>query len=46
MCARLPASTSDLLRISGIGERRAADYGELFLQEIARFRASEPASKL
>jgi ATP-dependent DNA helicase RecQ len=35
MAATLPSTRADLLRISGVGERKAADFGDAFLTEIA-----------
>ena len=32
-----PASVSDLRRVHGVGEKKLADFGELFLEEIAAF---------
>ncbi len=32
-----PASFSDLRRVHGVGEKKLADFGELFLEEIASF---------
>ncbi|HEX5415431.1 MAG TPA: DNA helicase RecQ, partial [Chloroflexota bacterium] len=37
MAARLPRTTDELLRISGVGARKASDFGEDFLDEIALF---------
>jgi ATP-dependent DNA helicase RecQ len=37
MAASLPASHQDLLRITGVGQQKAADYGDIFLQEIAAY---------
>ena len=37
MAARLPAGPAQLLRIQGVGERKAADYGEAFLDYIAQY---------
>jgi ATP-dependent DNA helicase RecQ len=43
MCARLPDNVADLLAIPGVGEVKAAAYGEAFLTEIARFRGETDA---
>ena len=37
MAAALPTDRSGLLRIPGVGERKAADYGNLFLDVIAGY---------
>jgi ATP-dependent DNA helicase RecQ len=37
MAARLPATTAELLRVPGVGERKAQDYGDAFLGEIAAY---------
>ncbi|HEV8632860.1 MAG TPA: DNA helicase RecQ [Chloroflexota bacterium] len=37
MAARLPRSQAQLLRISGVGERKLADYGDPFLREIEAY---------
>jgi ATP-dependent DNA helicase RecQ len=47
MAAALPSTRQELLRISGVGERKATDYGELFLETIASFKhetGAKPAS--
>ncbi len=42
--ARLkPATPADLLRVYGVGERKAADFGPPFLEAIAAHRAGNPA---
>src|SRR5439155_12504561 len=44
-----PRTVTDLLHISGIGTRKAADYGEIFLAEIAELPGAaipEPARTL
>lgn len=40
MCRRRPATREELLEVSGIGEKKAADYGEAFLEAIAAYEAS------
>jgi ATP-dependent DNA helicase RecQ len=37
MAATLPMTRAELLHVQGVGEKRAADLGEDFLDEIARF---------
>lgn len=37
MSIHYPQTLSDLHRISGVGERKAEKYGEMFLQEIIRY---------
>jgi ATP-dependent DNA helicase RecQ len=37
MAARLPRSHAQLRRISGVGERKLADFGDVFLAEIGAF---------
>ena len=37
MSARKPTSEAELLEIKGVGEKKAADLGPLFLAEIASF---------
>jgi ATP-dependent DNA helicase RecQ len=47
MAAALPSTRQELLRISGVGERKATDYGELFLETIASYKhetGAKPAS--
>lgn len=36
MCAKKPRTEAEFLRVSGVGERKAARYGRLFLEEIRR----------
>ena len=38
ICARRPKTTADLLRISGIGEVKAARYGDRFLEAVRAFK--------
>ena len=37
MCRRRPATRGELLEVPGIGEKKADDFGDAFLAEIARF---------
>lgn len=37
MCRRRPADREELLGVSGVGEKKANAFGELFLSEIAAF---------
>lgn len=37
MCRRRPTTIDELLEVPGIGEKKAADFGDAFLEEIARF---------
>ena len=37
MCRQRPHTRDELLEVSGVGERKAADFGEAFLSEIASF---------
>ena len=37
MCRRRPATREELLEVPGIGEKKADDFGDAFLAEIARF---------
>ena len=41
MCRRRPATREDLLEVSGIGEKKADEYGDAFLAEIAAFEESQ-----
>ncbi len=41
MAARMPHSMEEFLEISGVGEKKAARYGEDFLSVIADYEASE-----
>ena len=45
MCKRLPATTDELLEVSGVGSKKAEAYGEAFLAEIA-LQPRESASRL
>lgn len=40
LCRRRPASREELLDVPGIGEAKASEYGEAFLQAIAAFEDS------
>ena len=42
MCARLPKTPEEFLRVSGVGEKKLEQYGAAFLEVIAGF---EPASQ-
>lgn len=44
MAAKLPRSKSDLLEISGIGEKKLEQYGEVFLEEIKQAAALKGSS--
>jgi len=37
MAARLPANETDFLSISGVGEKKLKEFGEVFLAEIAEY---------
>ena len=37
MCARKPQTEQEFLKVSGVGERKAARYGQVFLEEIRRY---------
>lgn len=41
MCRRRPQNRDELLDVPGIGERKADEFGELFLTEIASFEAEQ-----
>ena len=41
MCRLRPASKEELLDVQGIGEKKAADFGDAFLAEIASFEAEQ-----
>jgi ATP-dependent DNA helicase RecQ len=36
MAAKLPRTKSQLLEVSGVGEKKLDQYGQVFLEEIAR----------
>lgn len=40
MCRRRPATKEELLEVNGIGEKKAAEYGDAFLEAIAAYEAS------
>jgi ATP-dependent DNA helicase RecQ len=42
MAAKKPKSLKDMLNVSGIGERKLATYGELFLEEVKKAAAVLP----
>ena len=47
MCRQRPATREELLEVPGIGEKKADDFGEAFIAEIARFEeehAGEPGT--
>lgn len=44
MAERRPITDADLLRISGVGERKLQRYGEVFLEEIRRFVLEKASS--
>lgn len=41
MAARMPSNNVELLEISGVGEKKLAQYGAEFLQEIAEYRRAQ-----
>lgn len=43
LCRRRPASREELLDVPGIGEAKASEYGEAFLQAIAAFEDEQCA---
>jgi ATP-dependent DNA helicase RecQ len=45
ICAVRPSSIQDLLRITGIGERKAELYGRPILDTLARFKAGARAAR-
>lgn len=44
MCIKLPKTAEDLLKVSGVGERKQEKYGDRFLSAIASFVESHPHS--
>ena len=42
MCVKLPAGKSELLKVSGVGERKLEKYGDKFLYVIRTFQESHP----
>ncbi len=42
MARNYPASERDFARISGVGEKKLREYGDVFLQEIAQHLATNP----
>ena len=45
MSARKPASEAELLELKGVGEKKAADLGPRFLEEIASFGSATEGSE-
>ncbi|HEY3082762.1 MAG TPA: DNA helicase RecQ [Chloroflexota bacterium] len=45
MAAQLPRSQAQLLRISGVGERKLADYGDPFLREIDEYLSADGSAR-
>ena len=41
MCAKKPSTRQQMLGVSGVGEQKLRLYGDLFLQQIARYRAGQ-----
>ena len=37
MCRRRPATSEELLNVKGVGEKKAADFGDRFLAEVSAF---------
>lgn len=37
MCAKKPMTKQEMLLVSGVGERKLAQYGKVFLEEIKKF---------
>ena len=44
MCRRRPTTREELLEVPGIGEKKAEDFGDVFLAEIARFEEEHAGS--
>ena len=44
MCIKLPKTAEDLLKVSGVGERKQEKYGDRFLSAIESFVESHPHS--
>ncbi|MCI8695731.1 MAG: hypothetical protein HFH99_02945, partial [Lachnospiraceae bacterium] len=44
MCIKLPKTAEDLVKVSGVGERKQEKYGDRFLSAIASFAESHPHS--
>ncbi len=43
--ARLrPSGRMELLEVHGIGEKKLADYGDVFLEELAKYAAADPVT--
>ena len=43
MAAKAPHTTEDFLEVSGVGEIKAARYGEAFLKAIAAYEEADEA---
>jgi ATP-dependent DNA helicase RecQ len=46
MAAQLPADRDALMRVPGVGERKAADFGTVFLDAIAEFVSETGATPI
>ena len=46
MCRKQPLTLEEMLQVSGVGERKCEQYGELFLQEILIWRQEQGLSNL
>jgi hypothetical protein len=42
MARDYPVSTAALLEIAGVGEKKAAEFGGLFIQEVATYLETYP----
>jgi ATP-dependent DNA helicase RecQ len=42
MCAKLPLSSEEFLKVNGVGENKLKKYGEIFLNAISTFLAANP----
>lgn len=45
MCMKVPRSEAELLDVNGVGRRKAARYGEMFLGAIRKYEAAHPGVK-
>ncbi|MCL2545195.1 MAG: ATP-dependent DNA helicase [Clostridia bacterium] len=45
MCTKKPATRRQMLGVSGVGEQKLRLYGDLFLQQIARWRAGQTETR-
>ncbi len=45
MCMKAPRSEAELLDVNGVGRRKAARYGEIFLGAIRKYEAAHPGVK-